>query len=245
MAVGMALIVIAQLWAFVQIAPREEGMEIYDLFLPGRLWALSLKRLPETQWPVSLAAWGWTLIAFGALWIGGVNFGMRPSGRPVRHASSSVDRGVGRTLRDAAAMLTGGDAHNSLLNQALSDVKAKAEELAGAVIKPDLGNDLRETVQCVVLGYVSQADGTPVGVLLGTVRDGKVNYAGMVRQGMEQAQQLRQRLERLNRTTSDIRGQALKAVWVEPKVFCDVHHSGVDGQGMIREPNLKGLLGSP
>jgi hypothetical protein len=71
---GLALVLVAQTWALVLLAPRDDSLGARDLFLSGRLWPLTVKRLPATQWPVALAAWGLTL-ALGAVgWIGGLSY---------------------------------------------------------------------------------------------------------------------------------------------------------------------------
>lgn len=70
---GLGLVVAAQAWALVLLAPADDRLGARDLFLPGRLWNLTLKRLPATKGSVSLAAWGVALAA-AAAWVGGLSY---------------------------------------------------------------------------------------------------------------------------------------------------------------------------
>lgn len=241
--VGVVALFVAQWWALVMVAPREEGMGIRDLFLPARLWILTLIRLPETRWPVSMAAAGWALVACAVFWIGGLELWYsKGSKRWQSRASAAIsERPAGATIREALVTLKR-ETHAALLSKAAADVGARAEQLTKSIIPSSLTEDVRDAVQCVVLGYVSDGEGSPVGLLLATMKDGKLSYAGMVRQGVEQVQELKQRLDRLEPRESPIGGLSIKAVWVQPKVLCEVHSTGLDDQGFLKDPNFKSLL---
>lgn len=77
---GVVLVLVAQTWALVLLAPQDERLGNKDLFLSGRLWGLILKRLPETQWQLAIAVWGVTLSVGAVLWIGGLSYWL-PTGK--------------------------------------------------------------------------------------------------------------------------------------------------------------------
>lgn len=71
--VGLGLLLTAQAWALVFLAPFDDRLGTRDLFLPGRLWNLTLKQLPATKGPVLLATCGLAL-ATAATWVGGLAY---------------------------------------------------------------------------------------------------------------------------------------------------------------------------
>lgn len=104
---------------------------------------------------------------------------------------------------------------------------------------------------CVVAGW-KPGGGSRAGaigsLLLGVHVDGRLQFAGHVGTGFTQ-QMLRRigaLLEPLRRDTSPFegpvpRGQARSAVWVEPRLVCDVDFTAWTKDGRLRHPSFKGL----
>ncbi|HWH29615.1 MAG TPA: non-homologous end-joining DNA ligase [Mycobacteriales bacterium] len=85
-------------------------------------------------------------------------------------------------------------------------------------------------------------------LLLGVHGDGGLEYAGHVGTGFTSAtlRVLSERLEPLRRETSPYDGpvpreHARTAVWVEPRLVCDVDHTAWTSDGRLRHPSFKGL----
>ena len=105
--------------------------------------------------------------------------------------------------------------------------------------------DPRPTAECVVIGYVLADDGESLGgLVVATLREDKLTYAGVVERGLtpETGKELLARLKKLHREEPLIRNLNLKAIWVKPSVFCEVHQSGMDEQGRLRDPKFKAIL---
>jgi hypothetical protein len=71
MAVGGVMLLGAQVAALLAMAPHDERLSGKDLFLPARLWSLTVKHLPATRWQVWLWVWGLALIIGARCFIGG------------------------------------------------------------------------------------------------------------------------------------------------------------------------------
>ncbi|HZT82360.1 MAG TPA: hypothetical protein VFA26_19180, partial [Gemmataceae bacterium] len=236
LAAAMLLLFLAQLWAMFLVAAGDEKLGPKDLFLSFRLWAVTIKRLPETRKPVWLGAWCLTAALCAVFVIGGLGYWgryykpKRVATRGIRHAVAIQEAGgtdsLEESVRDAAVQAVKGDPK-----------KGKDKEDA---LKPDP----RPTVECVVIGYLMSPSGQLDGLVLATLKDEKLAYAGVVRRGLtpEAQQELLARLKKLKRDEPLIRGLRLEAIWVKPKIFCEVHHSGPDRDGRLREPNFKGVL---
>ena len=98
-------------------------------------------------------------------------------------------------------------------------------------------------------GYkLSDVKGKPFSsLLLGTFEDGKLNYAGKVGTGFDAADltELSRKFKPLERKTSpfvEVPREELKgAVWLEPKLVCQIHYAEWTRDGRLRHPSFQGL----
>jgi hypothetical protein len=74
---GVVMILAAQFWALMTIAPEDDNLGIKDLLVSGRLWVLTCKRLPKTSGQVWLGAWGLTAILSAVLLVGDLEHWLR------------------------------------------------------------------------------------------------------------------------------------------------------------------------
>jgi len=68
---GLLLIFAAQTWALCVLAPGDDKLHFKDAVFPGRLWGMSLRRLPQMRGQVWLASWGLACILSAVFVIGG------------------------------------------------------------------------------------------------------------------------------------------------------------------------------
>ena len=55
--------------------------------------------------------------------------------------------------------------------------------------------------------------------------------------------ELSQRLPKLVQPTPFVRNvRGIDAIWVKPEIYCEVHQSGYDTDGVLIQPNFKVLL---
>ena len=109
--------------------------------------------------------------------------------------------------------------------------------------------DTRPTQQCVILGYTVDNDKEQrkpmvTSLVLATIRDGQLRYAGLVRRGINPraSDELLKRLAPLVQPEPFLSGLTLQAIWVKPQVYCEVHLSGFDIDGHLKSPRYEDLL---
>ena len=95
-----------------------------------------------------------------------------------------------------------------------------------------------------MIGYLPDKDGSPASLVLATLRDGKLTYAGTVTNGVgkEQAPALMKKFAALATNASLVSDVDVKAIWVRPEVFCEVHQSGFNAKGLLVDPRFKAVI---
>jgi hypothetical protein len=73
-AVGFVMIFSAQFWSLVLFAPTDGTLHFKDAIVPGRLWAMTMQKLPRTRGQVWLASWGLACILSGIILVGGLGY---------------------------------------------------------------------------------------------------------------------------------------------------------------------------
>jgi hypothetical protein len=218
--VGIAAFVLGHLGMLWFLHTRLEPVSFLDLFFPGNLWRLALRRLPEGRGSVSLAGFGFTAALCAAFWIGGL---------PAWYEDQSKKK-----EREPV--------HAARATPTILKPKSKENDPDQKPRRPEV--DTRPTNSYVVLGYTLGSDGKLSSLVLGTSKGGKVSYAGVVTKGLDEkgAADLMSRLSRLPRgqaLTSDVPGNP---VWVQGNVQCEVHQSGVDLKGRVVDPRFKTVV---
>jgi ATP-dependent DNA ligase len=97
----------------------------------------------------------------------------------------------------------------------------------------------------VVIGYVPATDAVPFTLLIATLREDKLTFAGPVRDGISQRalKELQQRLPEIEQQEPVLRGlHYFNAVWVRPEIFCEIRQDGFDRDGFFLRPAFKSLL---
>ncbi len=239
--VGISVLVvfIVQIWLMVELAPKDEENRLSPWQLlwvfPVGLWRYAFRRLPETRNQVTVGMWAWVAIKCAVLLIGGLDFWFQYY-KPKKIAS----RGLQDAVAAAAAMA---DGQNKSLEDSVKDLAGKADDLTK---KKDDKVDKRPTEQCVILGYTVHPETNKLnGLILGITPQGDLVYAGTVKTGFtdEVIEEMMKRFAKLVRPTPIIRSLKIAdAIWLKPEVFCEVHRTGVDKDGMLVQPNFKALM---
>jgi hypothetical protein len=71
MFLGLLMIFVAQTWALCILAPGDDKLNFKDALLPGRLWGMTLRKLPAMHLQVWLASWGLACILAAVFVTGG------------------------------------------------------------------------------------------------------------------------------------------------------------------------------
>jgi bifunctional non-homologous end joining protein LigD len=99
-----------------------------------------------------------------------------------------------------------------------------------------------QTLVCVIVGYTAERHGLH-SLLLATLHQGILRYAGQLRRGLTRPLQadLAGRLAPLHRCQPVVSCRQ-PAVWVEPELYCLVQCFGWMPSGLLRYPLWRGLL---
>jgi hypothetical protein len=257
LACGAILLLAGQAWAVALLKRMKERVNWGDLLSPLQLWGMTLRRLPATAWPVGLGGSGILAVLAAVLWVGGLSYWFRlypeADGETANGRSVAAKRHDGRDTQemDRVARVLG-------IHRASDDQPAESAPEAPlasgsaptnfASARPIPGgnaaalSDSRPTERCVIVGFVPGGDGREAGLVLATLRQGQLTFAGVVRNGLDRKPELLDRLSKLGRTRPPVEGLTLNAVWVRPEVFCEVHQSGANDKGELVDPSLKGLI---
>jgi hypothetical protein len=235
--VGLLTMLAAQVWALIVIAPHDGHIGPKDVLFSVRLWGLTCRKLPEMRRQVWMGAWGVAAALSAVLIIGGFSYWYQFY-KPKKFA----DKNLLSAIRDAAQ---GKEKDNTLTESVedfagKQDLTAKKKEDEKEKPKPDT----RSTAQCVVIGYMLEKDKSLSGLVVATLQGDRLGYAGVVKRGFtpEDSKELLQRLIPLERPTPYFPNLKLAAIWVKPEVVCEVHQSGFDEDGHLKDPNFAALL---
>lgn len=261
---GSFFILAGSTGAVVVLRQLKEAVAWSDLFRPLHLWGLALRRLPATGWPVGIGSSGAFAVLAAVVWVGGLTYWLNSDPRVAAaeepaspqlvagrvkqsqrelERMRATDKQVARPKRPAAP--------ESAPTAPSSPVEASPEGLiiAPAATRPASLTqaptvDKRPTETCVIIGYVPKSAGQAPGLVLGTVREGRVSYVGVVYRGVENGsnRDLFSRVATLSRANPPIQDPKVKAIWVNPELFCEVHQSGKDGAGELIDPQLKASI---
>jgi hypothetical protein len=233
---GLVLLMVTQGLALVHIRTmhKQLGFQEYFLFSP-MLWLQVVRQMPATRWLLYLGSWGSTLATASLLLVGGLSYWL----------NYLPDRQIkDRELQAAVTALEKDplENHGALLNDLNSSVLGDPTDPANTNRRKVV--DKRPTVICVIVGYVTDEDGNPSRLVVGSLRNGKLSYAGTVKKGIlpEEADELQKKLAKLVRPEPLIRGLSIPgAIWVKGDLQCEVHQSGFDPQGHLIDPVFKTL----
>jgi hypothetical protein len=221
---GLLAFLIAGVAGTTRLGPMHESLGLMDMLLPDRVWALVIKKLPDTRWHVCTGAWSAMAVLCGILCVGGMTYWLPGKISPPKPAKVSFAR-----IKDKD--------------------EGKMDEPAAE--KPDkpTTEETEETprpqktlTKCVIVGYTTK-DGELDGLIVATVQDDELSYAGIVPASKDPAvrNDLLSRFGSLKVDTPVFPDLEVKAIWVQPRLFCQVESAGVDEDEVLKEPEFKGL----
>jgi hypothetical protein len=220
---GLLAFLIAGAVGATRLGAMHESLSLMDMLLPDRVWGLVIKRLPATRWYVCTGAWSAMAVLCGILCVGNLTYWLPTKKAPPKPAK------VAFTIRS---------------NDQSSEDEAPAE-------KPDRPKT-EETEQpagpkmtvtkCVIVGYTTK-DGELDGLVLATVLDDELSYAGIVpaSRDPEVRTDLLKRFGSLKVDTPVFPDLDVEGIWLKPRLICEVESAGFDDDQVLKEPKFKGL----
>jgi ATP-dependent DNA ligase len=138
---------------------------------------------------------------------------------------------------------------NQTMEEALDELAKNTPDLNKKKDEPKPKDDNRPVQECVIVGYTVEKDqqlrrDRVTGLVIATLVDGKIKFAGVVRRGFDSrnSDELLRRLSPLVQPEPFIRGLNTKAIWVKPEVFCEIRQSGFDRDGRLKDPSFKDVM---
>lgn len=213
--VGLSVLALFQVIATIKATFKNNRTSFMDgIVHPFDVWRPTIHELPGTARRVWLAVWGLTAALCAVAIVGGIRYSVLFEDWGFQQRANS----------DISAQIKA-----KATEEALAGAK-KAENLEDAIRdaaatdgKTEAESDLEmQSNDCVVVGYnVNPADGKIAELLLASVVDGKLQYVGVVRQGIpdEIRAELANRLPDLKRQSPFVKCPGA-GVWVKPIVAC-------------------------
>ncbi len=229
--VGVVLLFLAGLAVSTRLGLQRDHMSLLDLFMLDRLWPRALKNLPHTRWHVCTAAWSVALILCGLLWVGGLTYWLPGATR------RTVEKGgMPKLIKIHPPKDTNAAAEEVVDESAETKPEDKAKQTTEA--EPNK----RSTYRCIIVGYTVQ-DNEPAGLLVATITGGEMYYSGIVPLENDPVLKtdLKKRFEKLKTDTPVFPDLRIRAVWLHPKLSCDVDALDSEDE-RLKDPHFKGLV---
>jgi hypothetical protein len=233
---GLFSLLLAGVCVSGQLGRHRNEFTLADLLLPDRLWPRALKCLPQTRWHVCAGAWSAAVALCGLVWVGGWTYWL-----PTRPAPSPTRTGVGKYLREAAGKK---DEDAEPREEAAPDAQAQGSSATPAErteSAEEPARPKRSVRQYVIVGYTVK-EGV-VRLLTATAEGDELRYAGEVPLGEDKALQkdLLARFASLKSGTALFPDLDVKAVWLRPRLSCEVEAEGLKDQ-LLKAPRFLNLV---
>jgi hypothetical protein len=237
---GFVSLIAAEVWAFPMIAMEAHSLAIWDFVLSFRFWAFVMKRLPRTRCPVCLLSWGLTAMLGAILVVGGLWYWL-PGKKKVKFYLDAP-------IAKSAPQERGKPSDEEVINNKAGVDVAKVNATTADNDDEDDKDTEPTIMKCVVLGYIPDEDGKLDGLVLGVrEKGGKIRYAGVVRRGLNKANQdqVRSQLAKhiqAKPPNADLPELRVPVIWVDSRVSCEVSQRGIGSATVLPNPTFKGLL---
>jgi ribosomal protein L37E len=233
---GVIAFFAAQTWALCQLMPTTEDLGALDALYPFRIWPAIWNHMPRSKKPVTLATWGVTAAVCFGLIVNGMGYWLPKKTKPLVARGGTV---IQRTNDDVYA---DDDKPEPGEEKVVKEETPKDddEEKKDAEVK----DDVRPMLRCVVIGYIPGKAGKLPTLVIAREIDGALQYAGTVNHGLsgQRGKDVVGALTGLVRPEPAIPGLEVKAVWVEPRLFCDIHQGGQAATGLLIDPRFENLV---
>jgi hypothetical protein len=223
---GLLAFLIAGVVASTRFGPMHESLGLTDMLLPDRVWVLAIKRLPATRWHVCTGAWSAMAVLCGIFCVGGLTYWLPSKKSPPKPANVPfAARTKDKSSEDEEKMAP-----------AEKPDKPKTEETEETPLPK------KTVTKCVIVGYTTK-DGELDGLVVATVEDDELSYAGIVPASKDPAvrKDLLSRFGALKVDTPVFPDLEVEAIWLQQRLFCKVESAGVDEDQVLKEPEFKGL----
>jgi hypothetical protein len=240
LAIGLFAALGCHVFNFVVQVGEDSETGLLDLLLkPVKLWGRAVGLLPERFWVVNSASSGGAAALCAVLIIGGIPYDRLWDWGVAAPPKQNLLAAVAKQVQK----MDSGDS-DSDLEQSINDFAGKAGEDSDGKAKVEEAK-VKQTADCVILGYRADPDGRVSTLVLGTAEAGQLVYAGNVTPKLPPAemQSLLAMLQSIE-TQRPLLQIEYEAKWVNPKYACRVSYGERAKSGRLHEVEWNKLLGS-
>lgn len=246
---GAVLAFAAHARAYFLAIQKNDKIGLFDIVMkPMEIWKPCTRQLPRTAMTVCLGMWGTTLLASGALIIGGINYSAALDLIAVEPAEKEPPNAMHTAVAGARKMA---DKRNGPqdLESAVNGFVGDEEVESGAAPEPPpvAAAPVRRTLECSIFGFTRAVDGRLHSLLLaGTLPDQK-RPRFVAKLPVEQVGDSAT-IETLSRVLPRLRvrrpyvSTTSRAQWVRPDVKCVIRYEDWSRRHGLVKPDIQTLF---
>jgi hypothetical protein len=218
-----------------RLRSMRQSLGLTDMLFPDRLWVAAIKNLPATRWYVCTAVWTIMAVVCGIFWVGGLTYWLPSKSEPGVHVPYSK-------AIVAAARKMDEDMEEDVKKALDSPAPAKPEK-PKVEMPEEVKAPAKSVTKCIIVGYTMK-DGELSGLLVSTVQGNELRYAGIVpaSRDPEERKDLLRRFGALKADNPVFPDLEVKAIWLKPRLSCEVESTGVDENQLLKDSMFKGLV---
>jgi hypothetical protein len=192
--------------------------------------------LPATRWYICTAVWTLTAVVCGIFWIGGLTYWL-----PSKSDSPAVKIPYSKAI--VASARKWDEDPDEEEKKAVAPPATPKPEKPKIEEPEEVKAPQKAVTKCVIVGYTMK-DGELSGLLVATVQGDELRFAGIVSASKdpEERSDLLKRFGALKADTPVFPDLEVRAIWVKPRLSCEVESSGVDENQLLKDSAFKGLL---
>ncbi len=241
--VGMFVFVVVHIVAYLYAIIEDSTLSVADIFLrPLKVWGPTFNALPKTSRRVCLGIWGWAASALALSVVGGIPYHLLWEMGPEEQAKVNLVQAITEQARSVE-----GDAES--LEDAIEDFTGEAgdldeEETDEADLYEAPVRDRR--IDCLIIGYEPDNQGSFLSLALGAVRRGKLQYVGSVSNkyiAPEIRDEMMKTMEQIEQSNPFVKSKSSKFTWLAPKLTCRIGYNAWNTSGRLKEVVFEKRLG--
>jgi len=240
---GTLLFVVVHIIAYLYAIIEDSTLSIADIFLrPFKVWGPTFNALPGTSRRVCLGAWGWAASALALSVVGGIPYHLLWEMGPEEQAKVNLVQAIVEQARSAE-----GDAGS--LEEAIEDFTGEAgdlEEEETEEVDPYEAPARDRHIDCLIVGYEPDGQGSFLSLALGAVRKGKLRYVGAVSNQYIAPDIRVEMMETMRQNEQDspfIKARSTKFTWLAPKLACRIGFNAWNTSGRLKDVVFQKRLG--
>lgn len=229
--VFMVMHIISYLYAIVE----DSAYSVGDIILrPLKVWGPTINSLPKTSRRVCLGVWGFAGSIMALTVVGGIPYHLVWEMGPEQQAKMNLVQAISEQAQQVE-----GDADN--LEDAIEDFTGKAGDLEEEEIEevdPYEAPARARHIDCLVLGFEPDGEGSFSSLALAAVRKGKLQFVGAVTNqyiNPETRQLMMDEMVLHEVPKPFVKVSSSRFTWLAPKLTCKIGYNAWSTSGKLKD----------